>query len=35
VTDTRISVMDALAQMLGLTDAQVDELFIAADQVSA
>jgi len=27
--------VNALAQMLGLTDAQVDELFIAADQVSA
>jgi hypothetical protein len=27
--------VNALATMLGLTDAQVDELFIAADQVSA
>jgi hypothetical protein len=27
--------VNALAQMLGLTDAQVDELFIAAAQVSA
>jgi len=27
--------LNALAAMLGLSDAQVDELFIAADQVSA
>ena len=27
--------LNALAQMLGLTDAQVDDLFIAASQVSA
>jgi len=27
--------LNALAQMLGLTDAQVDELFIAASKVSA
>lgn len=27
--------VNALAQMLGLTDAQVDELFVAAAQVSA
>jgi hypothetical protein len=27
--------LNALATLLGLTDAQVDELFIAADQVSA
>lgn len=27
--------LNALAQMLGLTDSQVDELFIAASQVSA
>jgi len=27
--------LNALAQMLGLSDAQVDELFIAASQVSA
>jgi hypothetical protein len=27
--------VNALAAMLGLTDAQVDDLFIAADQVSA
>jgi response regulator RpfG family c-di-GMP phosphodiesterase len=27
--------VNTLAQMLGLTDAQVDDLFIAASQVSA